>query len=164
MTFFRVGQGFDVHRFRAGRPLILCGETLPADFGLDGHSDADVVLHATTDAILGAVGAGDIGQHFPPSDPRWKNVESKVFLDHALKLAQERGLRPVNCDVTLVGERPRIGPHRDRLRAALAAMLHLEPEDVNIKATTTEGLGWTGRGEGLACMVVLMMEGGRTDD
>lgn len=159
MKSFRVGQGFDVHRFRAGRPLVLCGETLPSEFGLDGHSDADVVLHATTDAILGAAGAGDIGQHFPPSDPRWRNVESKVFLEHALTLALSRGLRPINCDVSLVGERPQIGPHRERLRVALAAMLHLDPEDVNIKATTTEGLGWTGRGEGLACMVIVLMAG-----
>ncbi|MEN8165732.1 MAG: 2-C-methyl-D-erythritol 2,4-cyclodiphosphate synthase [Acidobacteriota bacterium] len=159
MTAIRVGQGFDVHRIRSGRPLVLCGETLPSEIGLEGHSDADVVLHATTDAILGAAGAGDIGQHFPPSDPQWKDADSKVFLDHALQVAEARGLRPVNCDVTLVGERPRIGPHRDRLRTALGALLHLEPEDVNIKATTTEGLGWTGRGEGLACLVVILMAG-----
>ncbi len=164
MSSYRVGQGFDVHRFRSGRPLILCGETLPSDFGLDGHSDADVVLHATTDAVLGAVGEGDIGQHFPPSDSRWKNEKSKVFLDHALELARARGFRPVNCDVTIVGERPRIGPHRRRLRAALADLLDLEPDAVNIKATTTEGLGWTGRGEGLGCMVVLMMRGGAGDE
>ena len=157
MRSFRIGQGFDVHRFRAGRPLVLCGETLPSEFGLDGHSDADVVVHATTDAILGAAGEGDLGQHFPPSDPRWKDADSKVFLDHALTLALSRGLSPVNCDVTLVGERPRIGPHRDRLRNALASLLSLKPEDVNIKATTTEGLGWTGRGEGLACMTVILM-------
>ncbi len=159
MTIIRVGQGFDVHRIRSGRPLVLCGEILPSEIGLEGHSDADVVLHATTDAILGAAGAGDIGQHFPPSDPQWKDADSKVFLDHALQLAEARDLRPVNCDVTLVGERPQIGPHRDRLRFALAALLHLEPEDVNIKATTTEGLGWTGRGEGLACMVIILMAG-----
>ncbi len=164
MTSIRVGQGFDVHRIRSGRPLVLCGEILASEIGLEGHSDADVVLHATTDAILGAAGAGDIGQHFPPSDPQWKDADSKMFLDRALQLAEARGLRPVNCDVTLVGERPRIGPHRGRLRMALAALLSLEPEDVNIKATTTEGLGWTGRGEGLACMVVILMEGGTADD
>lgn len=163
MTLIRIGQGFDVHRFRSGRPLVLCGETLPSEIGLDGHSDADVVLHATTDAILGAVGAGDIGQHFPPSDPLWKNADSKVFLKHALQLALARDLRPYNCDVTLVGERPRIGPYRDRLRKSLAALLHLEAVDVNIKATTTEGLGWTGRGEGLACMAVILMAPGATD-
>ncbi len=157
MTSIRVGQGFDVHRIRSGRPLVLCGEILPSEIGLEGHSDADVVLHATTDAILGAAGAGDIGQHFPPSDPQWKDADSKVFLDHALTLAHSRGLTPVNCDVTLVGERPRIGPHRDRLRMALASLLSLKPEDVNIKATTTEGLGWTGRGEGLACMTIILM-------
>lgn len=157
MTSIRIGQGFDVHRLRSGRPLVLCGESLPSEVGLDGHSDADVVLHAATDAILGAVGAGDIGQHFPPSDPQWKDADSRVFLDYALRVAGEQGLKGVNCDVTLIGERPRIGPHRDRLKNALAALLHLEPHDVNIKATTTEGLGWTGRGEGLACMVVILM-------
>lgn len=157
MTSIRIGQGFDVHRIRSGRPLVLCGEILPSEIGLEGHSDADVVLHAATDAILGAAGAGDIGQHFPPSDPQWKDADSKVFLDFALHAAAEQGLRAVNCDVTLIGERPRIGPHRDRLRRALATLLHLEPQNTNIKATTTEGLGWTGRGEGLACMVVVLM-------
>ena len=164
MTSFRIGHGFDVHRFKTGRPLILAGETLPSQIGLDGHSDADVVLHATTDAILGAAGAGDIGLHFPPTDPRWKDSASKAFLDHALGLAAKRDLEPVNCDVTLIGERPRIGPHRERLRDALAGLLNLKPDDVNIKATTTEGLGWTGRGEGLACMVVVLMAKGQTDE
>lgn len=157
MTSIRIGQGFDVHRIRSGRPLVLCGEILPSEIGLEGHSDADVVLHATTDAILGAAGAGDIGQHFPPSDPQWKDADSKVFLNFALQVAAEQGLKVVNCDVTLIGERPRIGPYRDRLRQALAAMLHLDSQNTNIKATTTEGLGWTGRGEGLACMVVVLM-------
>lgn len=157
MTSIRIGQGFDVHRLRSGRPLVLCGENVPSEIGLDGHSDADVVLHAATDAILGAAGAGDIGQHFPPSNPEWKDATSRVFLDFALETAGEQDLKVVNCDVTLIGERPRIGPHRERLRNALAALLHVEPCAVNVKATTTEGLGWTGRGEGLACMVVILM-------
>jgi 2-C-methyl-D-erythritol 4-phosphate cytidylyltransferase/2-C-methyl-D-erythritol 2,4-cyclodiphosphate synthase len=164
MKTIRVGQGFDVHRFRSGRPLVLCGETLPSEIGLEGHSDADVVLHAVTDAVLGAVGKGDIGQHFPPSDPQWKDAASGFFLEHALELARERALGPINCDVTLIGERPRIGPHRDRLRQALATLLGLDAQDVNIKATTTEGLGWTGRSEGLACMAVILMGPGVSDD
>ncbi len=160
---FRIGQGFDVHRFRAGRPLVLCGEVLEGEIGLDGHSDADVVLHAVTDAVLGAAGAGDIGEHFPPSNSRWKNADSRLFLARALELAGEAGLAPVNCDVTLIGQRPKIAPYRTRLKTALAALLGLKPGAVNVKATTTEGLGWTGRGEGLACMAVVLMEGGADD-
>ncbi len=156
---FRIGQGFDVHRFRTGRPLVLCGEVLDGEIGLDGHSDADVVLHAVTDAVLGAAGAGDIGEHFPPSDPRWKNVGSGLFLARALELAGEAGLKPVNCDVTLIGQRPKIAPYRTRMKAALAALLDLKPGAVNVKATTTEGLGWTGRGEGLGCIAIVLMVG-----
>jgi 2-C-methyl-D-erythritol 4-phosphate cytidylyltransferase/2-C-methyl-D-erythritol 2,4-cyclodiphosphate synthase len=113
---------------------------------------------------LGAAGKGDIGLHFPPSDPRWKDAASGVFLEYALELARDRDLRPINCDVTLIGERPRIGPHRGRLRRALATLLGLDAQDVNIKATTTEGLGWTGRSEGLACMAVIMMGPGVGND
>lgn len=160
MTSYRVGNGFDVHRFRHGRPLVLCGIELDAEVGLDGHSDADVVLHAVTDAVLGAVGAGDIGQHFPPSDETWRDAASTQFLTHALELAAERGFAPVNCDVTVIGERPRLSPHRDRLRRSLASALGLVEGAVNIKATTTEGLGWTGRREGLACVATVLMKGG----
>lgn len=157
----RVGQGFDVHRFRIGRPMVLGGFHVPSDVGLDGHSDADVVLHAVTDAVLGAAGAGDIGEHFPPTDPRWQGVDSTAFVRHALALAAEKGLGLVNCDVTVIGERPKIGPNREAIRDSLAATLDLDPGAVNIKATTTEGLGWTGRREGLACMaVVLLSDGG----
>jgi len=153
----RVGQGFDVHRFRAGRPLYLGGYEVPSAVGLDGHSDADVVLHAVTDAVLGAVGEGDIGLHFPPSDPRWRDADSTVFLRHALELAARKDLALSNCDVTVVGERPKINPHRDAIRDALAEALAIPSDCVNVKATTTEGLGWTGRGEGLACLAIVLM-------
>lgn len=158
MSGIRVGQGFDVHRIVAGRPLVLCGRTLSSEIGLDGHSDADVALHAVTDAVLGAVGCGDIGEHFPPTDTRWKDADSSVFLDHALTLARERGFAPVQCDLTFVGDRPKIAPFRNQLRSGLASSLGIDPSAANIKATTTEGLGWTGRGEGLACMAVVLME------
>jgi len=154
----RVGQGLDVHRFRAGRPLRLCGVTLPGEIGLDGHSDADVALHAVADALLGAVGAGDIGDHFPPSDPRWAGADSRDLVERAVAVVRSAGWHPVNCDLTIVGERPRIAPHRRAMRAALASCLGLEEAAVNVKATTTEGLGWSGRGEGLAAFAVVMVE------
>ncbi|MCD4749746.1 MAG: 2-C-methyl-D-erythritol 2,4-cyclodiphosphate synthase [Thermoanaerobaculales bacterium] len=156
---FRIGQGFDVHRFRAGRRMVLCGVELPSTVGLEGHSDADVALHSVTDAILGAAGEGDIGEHFPPSEDCWKNSDSSVFLARALDLAAAKGLRLVNCDLTLIGERPRISPHRQVLRRGLAVLLGVAEDVVNVKATTTEGLGWTGRGEGLAAMAVVLMDG-----
>ncbi len=162
MNGLRVGQGFDVHRFDARRPLVLCGERIEGGPGLAGHSDADVALHAVTDALLGALAAGDIGEHFPPSDPRWRDADSTVFLAEALRLAAEGGWKVVNCDLTLVGERPRIAPHRERLRARLAALLGVAGERVSVKATTTEGLGFPGRGEGLAALaVVLIVRGDR---
>lgn len=157
MNELRIGQGFDVHRFDARRPLVLCGERLPGGPGLAGHSDADVALHAVTDAVLGALAAGDIGEHFPPSDPRWKDADSTLFLAEALRLAAEGGWTVVNCDLTLVGERPRIAPHRNVLRARLAALLGIPPDRVSVKATTTEGLGFPGRGEGLAALAVVLL-------
>ena len=150
-----VGQGFDVHRFGPGDHVMLCGLAIPCDAGLIGHSDADVVLHAVTDAILGALALGDIGQHFPPSDPRFKDAASARFLAHALDLARIRGGRVVHCDVTIIGEKPRIAPHRERLRGELAALLGLPRAAVSLKATTTEKLGFTGRGEGLAAQAVV---------
>jgi 2-C-methyl-D-erythritol 2,4-cyclodiphosphate synthase len=158
MSRVRVGQGFDVHRFRAGRPLRLCGVILPGEIGLDGHSDADVALHAVADAVLGAVGAGDIGDHFPPGDPLWSGADSRDLVGRVLFLARELGWRLVNCDLTIVGERPRVAPHRVTMRAALAACLELPEAAVNVKATTTEGMGWTGRGEGLAALAVVLVE------
>ena len=146
----RVGQGFDVHRFAPGDHVMLCGLRVPHEAGLKGHSDADVGLHALTDAILGALGAGDIGVHFPPSDARWKDADSAVFLTHARDLVAARGGRIAQVDVTLVCERPRIGARRAEMVARLAELLGIEAGRVSVKATTTEGLGFTGRGEGIA--------------
>ncbi len=153
----RVGQGFDVHRFGPGDHVMLCGLAIPCDAGLIGHSDADVVLHAVTDAILGALALGDIGQHFPPSDPRFKNAPSARFLAHALDLAKIRGSRLVHCDVTIIGEKPRIAPYREQLRQQLATLLGLGRAAVSLKATTTEKLGFTGRGEGLAAQAIVTL-------
>ena len=158
MTGLRIGQGFDVHRFCAGGPIRLCGVDIDSDHGLEGHSDADVALHAITDAILGALAAGDIGEHFPPSDPRWQGVASDVFVRHALKIAAENDCVLVNCDLIIIAERPKIGPHRGRLRASLAEILEVPLGRVSVKATTTEGLGFTGREEGLAAMAVVLIE------
>ena len=155
----RVGQGFDVHRFAPGGPLWLCGLPLDVGFGLEGHSDADVALHAVTDAVLGAAALGDIGEHFPPSDPRWAGAASRLFLEHAVALAAAAGFRLVNCDLTIIGERPRIHPVRSELRRSLAAIVGLPLADCSVKATTTEGLGFTGRGEGLAALAVVLLAG-----
>jgi len=149
-TETRVGQGFDVHRFGPGDRVMLCGIAVPHDAGLRGHSDADVGLHALTDAILGALGAGDIGQHFPPAEARWKDVESGVFLCHAGDLVAKAGGRIRHLDVTLICERPKIGPHRAAMVARIAELLGIDAGRVSVKATTTEGLGFTGRGEGIA--------------
>jgi 2-C-methyl-D-erythritol 4-phosphate cytidylyltransferase/2-C-methyl-D-erythritol 2,4-cyclodiphosphate synthase len=146
----RVGSGFDVHRFAAGDHVMLCGVAVPHPRGLAGHSDADVGLHALTDAVLGALGAGDIGEHFPPSDPRWAGAPSDQFLSHAAALAREAGGRILHVDVTLICEQPRIGPQRAAMRARVAAILGLAESRVSVKGKTTEGLGFTGRGEGIA--------------
>ena len=146
----RVGNGFDVHRFTAGEAVMLCGVAVPHDQGLLGHSDADVALHALTDAILGAIGAGDIGQHFPPSDARWRDAPSDRFLAHARALVAERGGEIAHVDLTLILERPKVGPHREAMRARVAEILGIEPGRVSVKATTTEKLGFLGRREGIA--------------
>ncbi len=146
----RIGTGFDVHRFGPGDHVWLCGVKVPHDRGLIGHSDADVGLHALTDAILGAIGAGDIGQHFPPGDPQWKGAASGRFLRHAADLLGERGGRLVHVDVTVICERPKVGPHRDAMRAAIAEILGIGADRASVKATTTEGLGFAGRREGIA--------------
>jgi 2-C-methyl-D-erythritol 4-phosphate cytidylyltransferase/2-C-methyl-D-erythritol 2,4-cyclodiphosphate synthase len=150
----RTGLGFDVHAFAEGDCLWLGGVRVPHDRGLKGHSDADVVLHAITDAILGAIAAGDIGDHFPPSDPRWRGAASSIFIEHARALVEARGGRIDHVDVTLICEAPRIGPHREAIRASVAALLRLPFEAVSIKATTTERLGFVGRGEGVAAQAV----------
>ena len=150
----RVGQGFDVHRFGPGDQVRLCGVSIPHEAGLQGHSDADVGLHALTDAILGALGEGDIGSHFPPTDPRWSGADSGLFLGHARDLAAARGGRIVHVDVTLICQAPKVGPHREAMRARVAELLEIAPARVSVKATTTEGLGFTGRREGIAAQAI----------
>ena len=153
----RIGTGFDVHRLAKGEELWLCGVRIAHDRGLAGHSDADVALHAVVDAVLGAAGAGDIGQHFPPSDPQWRGAPSSRFVEHAVSLAREAGYGIGNADVTIICEAPKIGPHRDAMRARLAELLGVGIEAVNVKATTTERLGFTGRGEGIAAQAVAVL-------
>ncbi|MEW6631777.1 MAG: bifunctional 2-C-methyl-D-erythritol 4-phosphate cytidylyltransferase/2-C-methyl-D-erythritol 2,4-cyclodiphosphate synthase [Pseudomonadota bacterium] len=148
----RTGNGYDVHAFEPGDHVTLCGVAIPHTQKLSGHSDADVGLHALTDALLATCGAGDIGTHFPPSDPQWKGAASKIFVEHAAKVVRERGGRIANADVTLICEAPRVGPHREAMTAALAAMLGIAPERISIKATTNEKLGFVGRGEGIAAI------------
>jgi 2-C-methyl-D-erythritol 4-phosphate cytidylyltransferase / 2-C-methyl-D-erythritol 2,4-cyclodiphosphate synthase len=148
----RVGNGFDVHAFTTGDHVTLCGVSVPHDRGLLGHSDADVGMHALTDAIYGALAEGDIGQHFPPSDAQWKGAASDVFLVHAMGRVKARGFTLMHADVTLICERPKIGPHAVEMRMALARIMGVEVERVSVKATTSEQLGFTGRGEGIAGM------------
>lgn len=150
----RVGTGFDVHRLAEGEELWLCGVKIDHPRGLSGHSDADVAIHALADAILGAIGAGDIGSHFPPSDPQWRGASSDRFLVHALSLAGAAGYAIGNVDLTLICEEPRIGPHREAMRKRLAELLGCDPGAVSVKATTTERLGFAGRGEGIAVQAV----------
>jgi 2-C-methyl-D-erythritol 4-phosphate cytidylyltransferase / 2-C-methyl-D-erythritol 2,4-cyclodiphosphate synthase len=149
---FRTGQGFDVHRFAPGDHVWLCGVRIPHAHRLEGHSDADVGLHALSDALYGALAEGDIGRHFPPSDPRWKGAESHIFLSHAAGLVAARGGRVVNADVTLLAEAPRIAPHADAMRGRMAALLGTAPARVAVKATTMERMGFVGREEGIAAL------------
>ncbi|MDA1132695.1 MAG: bifunctional 2-C-methyl-D-erythritol 4-phosphate cytidylyltransferase/2-C-methyl-D-erythritol 2,4-cyclodiphosphate synthase, partial [Proteobacteria bacterium] len=146
----RIGNGYDVHAFGDGDRVVLCGVEIAHDRGLTGHSDADVALHAVTDALLGALADGDIGAHFPPSDPQWKGADSRVFLAHAAGLVSERGGTISNVDLTIICEAPKIAPHRDAMRASIAGILGIDIGRVGVKATTTEGLGFTGRREGIA--------------
>ena len=148
----RLGNGFDVHAFCDGDGVWLCGVKLPHPRGLLGHSDADVGMHALTDAIYGALAEGDIGQHFPPSDPQWKGAASHIFLRHAMERVAARGFTLTHCDVTLICERPKIGPHSDAMRAALAQIMGVEVDRISVKATTSERLGFTGREEGIAAL------------
>jgi 2-C-methyl-D-erythritol 2,4-cyclodiphosphate synthase len=156
----RVGSGFDVHRFVPepdGKPLMLMGVAVPHERGLLGHSDADVMLHALMDALLGAAGLGDIGQHFPDTDPAYRGADSVALLEAVLAKVRARGFRVVNADVCLIGERPKLGPHREAMRQRIAPVLGIDPMDLNVKATTTERLGFTGRGEGLAAQAVVLL-------
>ncbi len=148
----RCGTGFDVHAFAEGDHVTLCGVKIPHTHGFEAHSDGDAGLHALTDALLGTIGAGDIGDHFPPSDPQWRGADSAIFLVHAVKLAAARGGRITNADITLICERPKIGPHREAMRSRLAELLGVERERVSVKATTSENLGFTGRQEGIAAL------------
>ena len=153
----RLGNGYDVHAFCEGDHVWLCGVKLPHGRGLLGHSDADVGMHALTDAIYGALSEGDIGRHFPPTEMRWKDAVSLDFLRHCNALLAERGWRLGNCDVTVICERPKIGPHAEAMRTRLAAELGIAVDAVSIKATTTEKLGFSGRGEGIAAQAVVLL-------
>jgi 2-C-methyl-D-erythritol 2,4-cyclodiphosphate synthase len=153
----RVGIGLDIHAFGPGDHVMLGGVRIAHDRGLLAHSDGDVVLHALCDALLGAMGEGDIGQHFPDTDPRWKDADSRVFLRHCAALLVRQGWRLVNADLTVLAEAPRLGSHREAMRASIAADLGVEPARINVKATTSERLGAIGRAEGLACQAVVLL-------
>lgn len=154
----RIGQGFDVHAFGEGDHVTLGGVRVPHDRGLEAHSDGDVVIHALCDAIFGALALGDIGRHFPPSDPQWRDADSRQFLRHAAALMAREGYRLGNADITVIGEAPRVGPHAAAMRENLAADLGCSPGQVSVKATTTERLGFTGRREGLAAQACVLLE------
>jgi 2-C-methyl-D-erythritol 4-phosphate cytidylyltransferase / 2-C-methyl-D-erythritol 2,4-cyclodiphosphate synthase len=162
----RVGLGYDSHRFADGRdgsrakdgPLVLGGVRIEHSAGLAGHSDADAVLHAITDAILGAIGAGDIGEQFPDTEARWRGADSAVFVRHAVELARQAGLRVGNCDVTILCESPKLTPHKPAIRSRIAELLGVSPDRVGVKAKTNEGMGWIGNREGLAAMAVVTMQ------
>ena len=158
MNEIRVGQGFDVHALVEGRPLIIGGVTIPFARGLLGHSDADVLLHAITDALLGAAGLGDIGRHFPDSDPQWAGADSRVLLRSAMKLVAAAGWRVGNVDCTLIAEAPKIAPHAAAMCANIAADLGIDSARVNVKGKTTERLGFTGRAEGIAAQAVILLQ------
>ena len=154
---FRIGHGFDMHAFGDGDHLMLGGVRVPFGRGIEAHSDGDVLIHALCDAMLGALALGDIGRHFPPSDPQWKDADSRTFLRHCNRLLRERGWKLGNADITVVCEQPKLGPHADAMRAALADELGIDLDAVSVKATTTERLGATGRGEGIAAHAVCLL-------
>ena len=157
LTSLRIGQGWDTHRIEAGRPLVLGGVTIPADFGLAGHSDADVLFHAVTDALLGALAAGDIGMHFPDTAPEWKGAKSLQFLQHAAKMAQDRGYRIVNVDSTVVLERPKLKDFRGAIRESLAAALAISAANVGVKFKTAEKVGPVGEGRSCEAQAVVLL-------
>ena len=154
---FRIGHGFDVHAFGEGDHVMLGGVRIPFARGLDAHSDGDVVIHALCDALLGALALGDIGTHFPPADPRWRDADSRAFLRHCNALVRERGWMLGNADITVICERPKVGPHAATMRAMLADDLGVDVASVSVKATTSEKLGFTGRGEGIAAQAVVLL-------
>lgn len=154
---FRVGQGFDVHEFAENRPLILGGVTIPYEKGLIGHSDADVLLHTVTDAALGAIGEGDIGRHFPDTDPEFKDADSAKLLAFIWNIVEEKGYKLGNVDCTIIAQAPKMAPYINQMRDRIAGLLNAEPSQVNVKATTTEKLGFTGRGEGIAAQATILL-------
>ena len=161
MSGFRVGQGFDVHALVTGRKLIIGGVTIPFDKGLDGHSDADVLLHAITDALLGAAGLGDIGRHFPDSDPKYQGADSRVLLREAANKVREAGYAVVNVDCTIIAQAPKMAPHIPEMVKRIAADIGILASQINVKAKTTELLGFTGRGEGIAAEAVALLDNAR---
>ncbi|MFE8703805.1 2-C-methyl-D-erythritol 2,4-cyclodiphosphate synthase [Cytobacillus sp. FJAT-54145] len=154
---FRIGQGFDVHQLAEGRPLIIGGIEIPYEKGLLGHSDADVLLHTIADACLGAIGAGDIGKHFPDTDPAFKDADSAKLLEHVWALVREQGYELVNADCTIIAQKPKMAPYIEQMKERIAGLLQCNPEQINVKATTTEKLGFTGRGEGIASQAVVLL-------
>ncbi|ENQ3108213.1 2-C-methyl-D-erythritol 2,4-cyclodiphosphate synthase [Bacillus sp. 491mf] len=155
---FRIGQGFDVHAFAEGRPLIIGGITIPYEKGLLGHSDADVLLHTIADACLGAIAAGDIGKHFPDTDPAFKDADSAVLLQKVWEFVTEQGYVLGNLDCTIIAQKPKMAPHIESMRARISELLQTEVENVNVKATTTEKLGFTGREEGIASQAIILLQ------
>ncbi|MEH7124664.1 2-C-methyl-D-erythritol 2,4-cyclodiphosphate synthase [Bacillus sp. JJ1532] len=155
---FRIGQGFDVHQLTEGRPLILGGIEIPYEKGLLGHSDADVLLHTVADACLGAIGEGDIGRHFPDTDPEFKDADSAKLLEHVWNLVKEKGYELVNADCTIIAQRPKMAPYIGQIRERIAQLLETSVENINVKATTTEKLGFVGRGEGIASQVAVLLQ------
>jgi 2-C-methyl-D-erythritol 2,4-cyclodiphosphate synthase len=155
---FRIGQGFDVHQLVEGRPLIIGGVRIPYEKGLLGHSDADVLLHAVADACLGAIGAGDIGKHFPDTDSRYKDADSALLLKQVWELVKQQGYELVNLDCTIIAQKPKMAPHIEQMKENIAKLLEGEPSQVNVKATTTEKLGFTGREEGIAALAVVLLQ------
>ncbi len=154
---FRIGQGFDVHQLVEGRPLIIGGITIPYEKGLAGHSDADVLLHTVSDACLGAIGEGDIGRHFPDTDPNFKDADSAKLQQHVWNLVKEKGYRLGNIDCTIIAQKPKMAPYIEQIRARIADLLEADPALVNVKATTTEQLGFAGRGEGIAAQATILL-------
>lgn len=155
---FRIGQGFDVHQLTEGRPLIIGGIQIPYEKGLLGHSDADVLLHTITDACLGAIGAGDIGRHFPDTDPAFKDADSAKLLEEVWEMVKGRGYELVNADCTIIAQMPKMAPHIEKIKERIAELLQCDVERINVKATTTEKLGFVGRGEGIASQVVVLLQ------
>ncbi|MFS0780088.1 2-C-methyl-D-erythritol 2,4-cyclodiphosphate synthase [Neobacillus sp. 3P2-tot-E-2] len=155
---FRIGQGFDVHQLTEDRPLIIGGITIPYEKGLLGHSDADVLLHTISDACLGAIGEGDIGKHFPDTDPNFKDADSAKLMEHVWQLVKDRGYELVNADCTIIAQKPKMAPYIQSMKERIAELLDASPEQINVKATTTEKLGFTGRGEGIASQAVVLLK------